>query len=277
MQTKEIGGQMSNNKKSSYMNFLPAIFDETEFGETSFIERYLKIFEKLLSGIDDGCLDGKKGLGEVLDITPKFFHPCFSFLFEKVNGDFLPPIRDDELKTIKRYFGLESWDNEKSKDFLDDFLTWLASWMDLVLREDWDLQKKREVIARIIPIYRMRGTKKGLEEFLRIYVGGNIEIYETSTFRVGCSQVEVNSLIGEGIKPYFFTVIATLPKTHQEVENKNSGIIANIEEIINLEKPAHTIYTLRVITPTLQIGNKAGSVTGRNTLIGGNFTEVVKV
>ncbi|MGB9939416.1 phage tail protein [Methanosarcina sp.] len=264
---------MSNNRKSSYMKFLPAIFDETEFEENSFIGRYLKIFEKILSGIDDEYLDKKKGLGEVLDVIPELFHPRFSFLFGKKNEDFLPLLGDKELETIERYFGFERWDNEKT-DFLDDFLTWLASWVDLVLQEDWDLQKKREIIARIIPIYRMRGTKKGIEEFLRIYVGGNIEIFETPAFQVGSSHVGVNSLVGKGIMPYDFTVIITLPKRYQE-ESEYCKVLKNIKDILDLEKPAHTTYNLRVITSALKIGNKAGSITGRNALIGGKFNKIV--
>lgn len=266
---------MSNNKKSSYMRFLPATFNETELEEDSFIGRYLKIFEKILSGIDDEYLDKKKGLGEVLDVIPELFHPRFSFLFEKANEDFLPLLGDGELETIDRYFGLKSR-NEivLPDDFLDDFLTWLASWMDLVLRENWDLQKKREIIARIIPIYRMRGTKKGLEEFLRIYLGGNIEIFETPAFQVGSSQVGVNSLIGKGIMPYDFTVIATLPKRYKE-QSEYCKMFKNIKDILDLEKPAHTSYNLRVITSALQIGNKSGSIIGGNALIGGKFAEII--
>lgn len=264
---------MIQNPESSYMKLLPSIFHETALEDKRpFIESYLKIFKKILSGIDDGELGGRKGLGEILDIVPELFHPRFSFLFEGTNGKFLPPLEDQQLDSIQRYFGSKSWSGKQTNDFLDEFLTWLASWMALVLNEDWTLERKREAIARIIPIYRMRGTKKGIEEFLRIYVGGDVKVFETmGTFQVGSSQVGANTLIGGGMIPYVFTVKVTFPKIQKEEQTR---FLRNLKNVLDSEKPVHTSYLLKVSTPTLQIGVKEGSTVGRNTLVGGTFTEI---
>jgi phage tail-like protein len=267
--------------ESSYMRFLPAVFHKNGLEEERpFIGSYLRIFEKILSGLDDTELEGKKGLEEVLDIVSELFHPRFSFLFDEENNIFLPPLEGTELEIIRKYFWSKNWEKKQTQDslkqtqdFLDDLLIWMASWMSLVLKEDWELEKKREVIARIIPIYRMRGTKKGIEEFLRIYVGGNVKVLETmGTFQVGYSHVGIDTLIGGGMKPYFFTVEVTFPKIPEKKEQ--TRFLKNLKNVLDSEKPVHTSYLLKVSTPTLQIGKEEGSIIGRNTLIGGISTEI---
>lgn len=186
-----------------YMQYLPSAFHRgVGDRDDPFIERYLKIFERIVSGIEDGELEEKKGILEMLDIISDIFHPRFSFLFDETEPTALPLLTSDEKTVFNRYFRTDDVD-----DFMDKFLRWLAGWTALVLKEDWELEKKREVIAKILPIYRMRGTKKGLEEYLKIYVGRHVTIIdEADPFRVGfASCVGKNARIG-GLPPYFFIV-----------------------------------------------------------------------
>jgi phage tail-like protein len=190
-----------NHSESTYMNYLPSVFYGGE--KEPFIGRYLKIFEKIMSGIDDGETDGKKGILEMLDIISDIFYPRFSFMTDAEDETFLPLLTPDSRGHFYRYFGTDV----DADEYLDEFLRWLASWMALVLKEDWELEKKREVITRILPLYRMRGTKKGLEEYLKIYVGKHIIIIdETEPFQIGVtSHVGKKARIG-GLPPYFFIV-----------------------------------------------------------------------
>ena len=50
-----------------------------------------------------------------------------------------------------------------------EFLPWLASWVALRLRPDWDDYQTRWLIAEITRIYRQRGLKRGLLTYLGIY------------------------------------------------------------------------------------------------------------
>lgn len=189
---------------SRYMHYLPSVFQQVaEDGDDPLISRYLRIFEKMLSGIDDGEIEGKKGILETLDIISDIFHPGFPFLFDAAGDTFLSPLSSDEKTAFNKYFRQDVGADE----FMDEFLRWMAGWTALVLKEDWELETKREVIARILPIYRMRGTKTGLEEYLKIYVGKRVTIVdEVAPFQVGiASHVGKNSRIG-GFPPYFFIV-----------------------------------------------------------------------
>jgi phage tail-like protein len=52
----------------------------------------------------------------------------------------------------------------------DDFLPWLASWLALSIDENWTNKAIRELIKRAPALYRKRGTRKGLEEIMLIYL-----------------------------------------------------------------------------------------------------------
>ncbi|MCZ7403740.1 MAG: phage tail protein [Candidatus Methanoperedens sp.] len=153
-----------------------------------------------------------------------------------------------------------------------EFLSWLAGWMALILKEekDWNAdnaRKKRDLIAKIIPLYQKRGTLDGLKEYIKIYVGEDVKIsiFEfLDPFRVGVtSTVGMNTVVGEG-RPYYFQVFMELPMLDRVMlEKKKKAII----DIIDQEKPAHTYYVLVIQAPTMQIAYH--STVGVDTLLGG--------
>ncbi|MBC2697011.1 MAG: hypothetical protein HF976_05430 [ANME-2 cluster archaeon] len=231
------------NSKSKYMEYLPSVFYETvKDGKVPFITQYLKIFEKILSGIDDDALNGRKGIAEVLDIIPELFHPRFSFIFGETS--FLHPIENNNKELFRKYFNTNIDTQEFMNIYVDEFLEWLASWVALVLKEDWDIERKRKVIAGIIPIFRMRGTKKGLEEYLWIYTGTDVNIIEeVEPFQVGIrSTVGENTILG-GLPPYFFIVNVDLPASDNITINNKRKVI---KKIIESEKPVHTNYSINI-------------------------------
>jgi len=68
--------------KSNYLKFLPSIFRGADEETAVLFERFLKIFEKVLTGIDDEVeieIEGKKtkvsGISEIIDSIPKYFYP----------------------------------------------------------------------------------------------------------------------------------------------------------------------------------------------------------
>ncbi|MGB8217828.1 MAG: phage tail protein [Candidatus Methanoperedens sp.] len=157
-----------------------------------------------------------------------------------------------------------------------EFLQWLAGWMALILKEeqDWNANdniKKRDLIARIIPLYQKRGTLQGLKEYIKIYVGEDVKvsIYELlEPFRVGVtSTVGMNTVIGEGL-PYYFQVYMELAVPDRVLLEKKRQAI---NDIINQEKPAHTYYTLIIQVPTIQIAVR--STVGLDTMLGGIINE----
>ncbi len=206
--------------KSSYLKFLPSIYRGADEETAVLFERFLKIFEKVLTGIDDEVeieIEGKKtkvsGISEIIDSIPKYFYP---------------------------------------DDAPIEFVDWLSECVGLVLKEDWPDEKKREVIRKIIPIYRIRGTKKGLEEYLKIYVTGGVSIKDNlAPLQIGTTSiVGVDTIIG-GLPPYVFIVDIILavpePKAIQSMQK-------TVKDIIDKEKPVYTYYRINITVPTMRIG-----------------------
>ena len=48
----------------------------------------------------------------------------------------------------------------------EEFLRWLASWLDATLDETWDMDRKRRLVASAVVLYRWRGTRRGMIEYL---------------------------------------------------------------------------------------------------------------
>jgi phage tail-like protein len=247
--------QIPLDRPSAYMEFLPAIYRQGEINgkANDFLGRFLKVFEKILSGIDDGVHlqqqtpDGQPlereiiGIEQVLDKIHDYFDPLFT-----------PPIVEGEAGNL-------------------EFVEYLAGWVALVMNQNWPESRKRRILKRIVPLYKKRGTKEGLSEYLRIFVGPNVQIEEQlQGLQVGGqSTVGIDTIIG-GAPPYFFFVRITLLEQDLKPEKISPKIFGDLihltREIIDTEKPAHTYYAIRYDVPGIIVGKL--SHVGANTLIG---------
>ncbi|MBI5876500.1 MAG: DUF2313 domain-containing protein [Chloroflexi bacterium] len=104
-----------------------------------------------------------------------------------------------------------------------DMLPWLSTWVDLALDENWPVERRRQLILRAADLYRRRGTRSALRDYLAIYMDAEPEISEDA--------VDGN--------PYHFTVVFRLPDPSTIDPDR-------VRRIIEEEKPAHTTYTLRI-------------------------------
>ncbi|HLG16344.1 MAG TPA: phage tail protein [Blastocatellia bacterium] len=199
------------------------------FHEDPLLERFLRAFEKLLIDRDDGVEGYTKSLEETIDDIPELFNPRNT---EVVRSEFLP---------------------------------WLASWTALALRADLEEPVQREFIANIISRYRWRGTRDNLQALLNIFVKGKHKVTETTSgeFQIGkASTVGVDTWIGGG-PAHFFYVTVSLPRLDSRTLERQTEITRSL---IELEKPAHTVYSLEIKHPSIKIGEH--STVGVDTLIG---------
>ena len=144
-----------------------------------------------------------------------------------------------------------------------EFLAWLAGWVALTLRDDWTDDHKRKFIANAVQLYRLRGTKAGVTKFVQIYTGGPpVEISEEAAeFQLGVhSRIGEDTIIGGGA-PFFFRV--KLTSSDPLAFQKQADMV---NALIELQKPAHTSFTLDIETLQFQIG--VHSRIGVDTLLG---------
>lgn len=146
-----------------------------------------------------------------------------------------------------------------------DFLPWLAKWLDLDIDERWPEERLRRLLRWAIALHRSRGTKWGLLKYLEIYTGQQAEIIErrARNFVLGAeARLGPGIALGQGNTPHTFTVKLKLPpvEAEDEKERKRQEELRRrtIESIIEMQKPAHTVYSLEIESST---GKKAKSST----------------
>jgi phage tail-like protein len=232
---------ITENSVSALLDNLPAIFQEDrEPGKADFRGRFLLAFERILLGAGE--------------ISPKVPQPGMEETIGGGSVDFSGTGNPVILAGLQRYFEAgfvrENQFLPEKESIPRDFLPWLAGWLALTLREDWDEPRQRELIAKASWLYRLRGTKRGVEEFLRIYTRLGVEIDELNVpFQIGVhSRVGVDTIL-DGGAPFYFHVKVLLPTPDPALIKKHQEIAT---AVVDLQKPAHTFYTLTVETPTFR-------------------------
>lgn len=197
------------------------------------------------------------------DPVAKDFLERFLSIFQTVLSDL-----ETDITRIFSYFDPDS--------VPEAFLTWLASWMNLALEEDWPVYKKRYFIKRAFELYKWKGTPAGIESLVQIYTGKKPIILEHSqigtpmvlnrkvSFRLGIGSILLqtpirgfrlgyDSILGRSAlfdtgpvkgDPFLqlahrFTVILDLSAEEFTLYEKG------LKHILDDEKPAHTRYTIR--------------------------------
>ncbi|HMS56424.1 MAG TPA: phage tail protein [Fimbriimonadaceae bacterium] len=140
-----------------------------------------------------------------------------------------------ELDTVHHFFSAFGAPNE--------FLAWLAQWV--AIAEDLPIPeiRKRKLISEAVALYRIRGTKAGLNRLLEICTGVKPIIRDKPTegfklgakSRMGASTTRLGN-INEGT---FTVVIPCL-----EPSRLNHEVV---KRLIEAYKPAHTRYKLRIV------------------------------
>ena len=73
-----------------------------------------------------------------------------------------------------------------SKAAPDAFLPWLSSWLAIAYDENWAEEKVRKLIEKAPELYLKRGTRRGIEEIIKLYTGEEPIIVEN--FQLGCIE-----------------------------------------------------------------------------------------
>jgi phage tail-like protein len=129
---------------SSYLRYLPPVLWQDEPAPPGFsLGTALRIFEKILTGIDDGVTVG--------------------------HGDHVHPAITDLV--ARQYQLFDPWRTPQA------FLPWLASWVGLEFptlqgQPLWDEYQRRKATAEIARIDRLRGLRTGLNQYLDLFAVG---------------------------------------------------------------------------------------------------------
>jgi len=262
--------------KDRYIDFLPAVYRRHAGpGSPEFLEAYLHVFQTILGRTpprgdetpEHPTAVDRKGLASVIDVLPDLFYPRLSFLFEDDTEDFIPkfapprPPRgytDHKLAELNSYFGItdpmtnDAWQAAVTR-WLGEFLDWQAAWLGFQPDDNWTIDNKRLQLALILPIFRQRGTARGLEQLLRMFVDPAIEVHDMvdalaltvgETTRLSEEFDQTEAVVG-GLRPYSFVVQLTVGPNETDLPQTTQKIAA-IEALTDREKPANTSYRIVV-------------------------------
>lgn len=319
------------SKTPGYLRYLPAVYSTTS---PAFLSQYLQIFEKILTGIPDTELDSRKGIAELLaaPVIGNLFYPRLSFLFPPTDSVFIPPIsgasKNEEtqlLTELNTYIGVpDSTDlmagysttvqNAQTDPlagitgWLNDFLVWLGSWVDLVVDNSWSIDKKRTVVAEIMALYRLRGTPQGMSMIINLlldlpttmtgvsYSENNTQSSITGQMSVVVSNPTVpafpvsnqvsqafvlqsayqtGSPVVSGYLPWLFVVKLLLPNAYDSnyiLTSENvvqiQSVLMQLRQILNKIRPAGSQFNILLI-PSMQLqASGHASQLGVNSLLG---------
>lgn len=126
----------------------------------------------------------------------------------------------------------------------EEFVQWLGQWAAISLLEL--ARDPRHLIAAIIPLYGIRGTRDYVRQVLELYLDGSAAIEEEERPGIalgipGRAGVGTDSRLGED--PFSFHVrvqFHTVPADAAE----RSRLVALARAVVDLSKPAYTHYRL---------------------------------
>lgn len=112
-----------------------------------------------------------------------------------------------------------------------ELVAWLGSWLGVVVDSRVPEERRRDLVKAAPELYRWRGTKRGLREYLRLYTGYEPEITEPTL-----SEIAANRNLA-----FRFNVRVRVPAGEPAPR-------AFIESIIDAEKPAFAACNLEIVT-----------------------------
>lgn len=173
---------------------------------------------------------------------------------------YLPEIYSEDDFTNRFLMLLESFwtpisqQIDQSSCYFDPYLTpsrllpWLGSWFGLEFDDSLPEARKRDLLAKILPIYAHKGTRQALVDFLSLYTGGTVEIVERRDTNLvlgpsACLGCQV--ALGKDNHPHSFEVHLSVPAaTVGESAESRERYHKRVEALISQYKPAHTVFQL---------------------------------
>jgi len=238
LKTFKIRSLKLRQNKVSYLNYLPEIYQK-DTDSKEFLERFLSIFEAFFYDSE-----------EKINNVSNYFDP------DKAPSDFLP--------------WLGTWTSTVFDESPSDFLPRLGTWTSTLFDETWSDDKKREFLNRAVEFYKIKGTKKGIEELIKLYIDIEIKeiifienwekFYELNEKNELKPKYEFSEDGNEWFNKLFKTdelfhfYVILIPKDFNPIiKNMLSEVI--LDNLINHQKPAHTTSTGIILKPGVFLDN----------------------
>lgn len=127
----------------------------------------------------------------------------------------------------------------------DTFLHWLASWLSFTPHTYFGPEALRRIVAGIVPLYGLRGTRDYLSRLLELcfgteFAGVHLDDRPRVGFMIGESTLGVDTRLARSRPFWFKVVVDTHAEPHRAVDLER-----RLRAVIDFAKPAHTAYELQ--------------------------------
>lgn len=173
------------------------------------------------------------------------FLAVFQTMYEEVN---------EEIQNVPYLLDIDNTGKE--------FLEWLAKWLDISESYVWSREQLRSLMKNAIRLYKIRGTRQAVREFVKLYTNGD-EPYIIENFQIKQYQTKENEALLEhlyGNDPYRFQVI--VKEEDVPTVREYQTLIKIIEEV----KPAYMELELIVLKPYIFLNQH--TYMGMNSVLG---------
>lgn len=175
---------------------------------------------------------------------------------------------EGRISHLARYFDVDS------SLATGDFLRWLASWLSISEDKSWNEEQLRELVRRAPELYKMRGTRAGLEAMIEIFTGERplvVEHFQTVCAQTPTAKRTVDESTEQkvrgleeiypslyGTDPYCFCVLLKPFRTETRGERRVVRRLSEeerkaVRRIVDAEKPAHTCAGLLALQPWIHL------------------------
>ncbi len=131
-----------------------------------------------------------------------------------------------------------------------DYLVWLSGWLDIAGSYMWSEKQLAALLRNGVSLYKRRGTRQGILDFIRLYTGAEAFLVEYQQLDYAMSRQGLKEWLARlyTASPYTLTIL--LPKEHVPTQKEYKSLLRVIDEI----KPAQMETNLIVLEPYMFLG-----------------------
>ena len=127
------------------------------------------------------------------------------------------------------------------------FLPWLSRWVGLTQFNWLEESRRRQLLAQVVPLYAKRGTKHYVERLLQFVIPETMRVVindqSAHGFRIGAAHLGIDSWLDDD-RPFWFQVrvLVSSGEKSRTAEELRAHWEPRIRQVVDLAKPAHTLY-----------------------------------
>ena len=289
---------MNPDLLSSYLKLLPTSLTYDNDEANMALSGYLNIFEAILTKSEPVVVEKDDSEPAATDSSNSE-----STLLAQAGGLQNSTRQNNQMEPLQKKQKISSFGRmiENASSYSDpdniplglfpELGSWMSRCLGVVSQQDWTYYQQKQIIKNIVPIYRIRTTKSGMEALFGILTDYPAQVIEIlGSFGIGFYRQPVtdnkdvhfcsgrlgtvpgqpkqgNMVLGGKMLSSFFIINLTVSASYHGDKRTLSlfNRVTNLFLWINEEKPVQSQFQLNYTTTPMQVGARGTCTIGVNT------------